>query len=116
MQAMVFLSGAPDIESVDSHTAEQFMALLRRPLKINLSSRSRLTESGLLSPYQTASLLDYISSNGDVLSVAELAAVDGFGYEYAAALEYFSSRQFLGTATVHRQFRDTSFRFQKKGK
>lgn len=111
MQAMVFLSGAQDIESVDSHTAEQFMALLRRPLKINLSSRSRLTESGLLSPYQTASLLDYISSNGDVLSVAELAAVDGFGYEYAAALEYFvsfASSALPGNSSASRPYTDNS--------
>lgn len=91
IQAMAFLSGTTEAEEMDSHTAEQFMSLLRHPLRINYSTRSRLTESGLFSPYQTASLTDYISRNGDVLSVAELAAVDGFGREYAAALAYFVS-------------------------
>ena len=87
IQAMAFLSGTTEAEEMDSHTAEQFMSLLRHPLRINYSTRSRLTESGLFSPYQTASLTDYISRNGDVLSVAELAAVDGFGREYDSGAE-----------------------------
>lgn len=91
MAAVVFLSGATVPEELDEHTVEQFSALRSRPLEINLVSRSRLSASGLFSQYQVASLVDYISRHGDILSFAELAAVDGFGKEYAAALEYFIS-------------------------
>lgn len=91
MAAVAFLSGATAPEELDEYTVEQFSALRSRPLKINLVSRSRLSSSGLFSPYQVASLTDYISRHGDILSLAELSAVDGFGKEYAAALGYFIS-------------------------
>lgn len=91
MAAVALLSGASVPEELDEYTVEQFSALRSRPLRINLVSRSRLSASGLFSPYQVASLSDYISRHGDILSVAELAAVDGFGKEYAAALGYFIS-------------------------
>lgn len=91
MSAVAFLSGTTATEELDEYTVEQFSALRSRPLKINLVSRSRLSASGLFSPYQVASLADYISRHGDILSIAELATVDGFGKEYAAALRYFIS-------------------------
>ena len=50
-----------------------------------------MLSSGLMSQYQVASLLDYISRSGDVLSVSELATVDGFGEDYAKALAPFVS-------------------------
>lgn len=91
MAAVVFLSGATAPEELDEHTVDMFSSLKARPLRINLVSRSRLSSSGLFSPYQVASLCDYISRHGDILSLAELAAVDGFGKECAAALGYFIS-------------------------
>lgn len=91
MRAMLFLTGADSEEELDEQEVERFAVLASRPLEINLASRSRMVSSGLMSQYQVASLLDYRSRNGDVLSVSELAAVDGFGEEYAEALKSFVS-------------------------
>ena len=91
MKAMLYLSGADSEEELDEQEVERFAVLASRPLEINLASRSRMVSSGLMSQYQVASLMDYRSRNGDVLSVSELAAVDGFGEEYAEALKPFIS-------------------------
>ena len=91
MRATLYLSGADSEEELDEQEVERFSALASRPLEINLASRSRMVSSGLMSQYQVASLMDYRSRNGDVLSVSELAVVDGFGEEYAEALKPFIS-------------------------
>ena len=91
LQKIVLLSGAADEEALDGQTMERFEALRSRPLRINLTSRSRLLSSGLFTPYQVAALCDYRERNGDVLSIMELALVDGFGPQYAHALEPFIS-------------------------
>lgn len=91
MKAILYLSGADSEEELDGQEVERFAMLASRPLEINLSSRSRMVSSGLMSQYQVASLMDYRSRDGDVLSVSELAAVDGFGEEYANALKPFIS-------------------------
>lgn len=44
-----------------------------------------------MSMYQIVSLLDYRARSGDVLSISELGAVDGFGKETAEALRWFIS-------------------------
>ena len=91
IKAILYLSGADSEEELDEQDVERFAALASRPLEINLASRSRMVSSGLMSQYQVASIMDYRSRNGDVLSVSELAAVDGFGEEYAEALKPFIS-------------------------
>lgn len=91
MKAILYLCGADSEEELDGQEVERFAMLASRPLEINLSSRSRMVSSGLMSQYQVASLMDYRSRDGDVLSVSELAAVDGFGEEYANALKPFIS-------------------------
>lgn len=91
MRAMLYLTGADSEEELDEQEVERFAALASRPLEINLASRSRIVSSGLMSQYQAASLMDYRSRNGDVLSASELAAVDGFGEVYANALKPFIS-------------------------
>lgn len=91
MKAILYLSGADSEEELDEQEVERFAMLASRPLEINLASRSRMVSSGLMSQYQVASLMDYRSRDGDVLSVSELAAVDGFGEEYANALKPFIS-------------------------
>ncbi len=91
MKAILYLSGADSEEELDEQEVERFAALASRPLEINLASRSRMASCGIMSQYQVASLMDYRSRNGDVLSVSELAAVDGFGEEYATALKPFIS-------------------------
>ena len=91
MRAILYLTGTDSEEELDEQEVERFAALASRPLEINLASRSRMLSSGLMNQYQVASLMDYRSRNGDVLSVSELAAVDGFGDEYADALRTFVS-------------------------
>ena len=91
MNAVLFLSGAGSEEELDEQEVERYSSFLSNPLEINFATRSRMLSSGLMSQYQVASLLDYISRFGDVLSVSELATVDGFGEDYANALSPFVS-------------------------
>ncbi len=91
LAAMMFIAGVTDAEELDESTVEEFSSYLSAPLPVNAATLSRLSGSGLFSQYQVASLLDYRSRSGDVLSMAELAAIDGFGKEYAAALSHFIS-------------------------
>ena len=91
MVAMLYLCGVDSEEELDELEVERFAALTSRPLEINLASRSRMLSCGLMSQYQVASLIDYRSQNGEVLSVSELAAVDGFGENFANALKPFIS-------------------------
>ena len=91
MRAILYLTGTDSEEELDEQEVERFAVLASHPLEINLASRSRMASSGLMSQYQVASLIDYRSRNGDVLSVSELAAVEGFGDEYAEALKPFIS-------------------------
>ncbi len=91
MAAAVLLSGAGEAESLDAAVLERYEALAAHPVPVNLASRSRLLSAGLLTAYQVASLFDYRARYGDVLSVEELALVDGFGRETAEALTFFVS-------------------------
>lgn len=91
MNSILFLSGAVSEEDLDEQEVDRFYGFLSRPLEINFASRSRMLSSGLMSQYQVASLMDYRSRSGDVLSVSELATVDGFGDDYAKALAQFVS-------------------------
>ena len=91
MDAILFLTGASAPEELDSDLVERFEALASRPVKINLAPESRLAACGLFSRYQAASLADYRRSSGDILSLQELALLDGFGAEVARALAPFVS-------------------------
>ncbi len=83
--------GADAAEEVDPYEVERLQEFMEHPLKINISSISALEESGLFSHYQAASLKDYRSRHGDVLSFVELAAVDGFGQDFVSKLKPFIS-------------------------
>ena len=88
-EAVLLLSGAACVEELDASEMERYRTLHEHPLPLNGCSRSRLTSTGLLTRYQTASLEDYRRRNGDILSFAELALVDGFNAEIAEALKQF---------------------------
>ena len=91
----------PDYESIVQQMAEdgaseaqiedylQQLPAGGRGLDINSASRAELERSGLFTPFQTASLLDYRTEYGSILSAAELALVDGFSAEKVAALQPF---------------------------
>lgn len=91
VRAALYLTGAADAESLDESLLERLESFRRRPLRVNTDRRSRLLASGLLTAYQVAALDAYRRSSGDVLSLAELALVDGFGADAAAALGPFLS-------------------------
>lgn len=91
VEAVMYLTGASAPEELDAEVLERYEALASRPLRLNVATQARLVSSGLLSRYQAASVADYRSSSGDILSVAELALVDGFGEERARALAPFVS-------------------------
>ncbi len=91
IKAIMTVVGASTEEELDEQEVEGFMHYISHPLEINLAGRRLLLSSGLLSRYQVASLEDYRSRNGDVLSFTELAAVEGFSPEYVSALKHFVS-------------------------
>ena len=87
--AAAFLSGASSLEELDESEAERYSHLRSNPLDINHASRSKLLSSGLLSLFQIASIEDYRSRSGDILSYSELATLPGFGEDIATALKPF---------------------------
>ncbi|MBO4757908.1 MAG: helix-hairpin-helix domain-containing protein [Bacteroidales bacterium] len=91
LDAVLFLTGASAPEELDADVLERFDALASRPVRINTATESRLVASGLFSRYQAASIADYRRSSGDILSVAELALLDGFGEAAARAMAPFVS-------------------------
>lgn len=88
-QSILTITGASAIEELDESEVERFQRLSDHPIDLNTASRSRLLSSGLFSVYQTASIVDYRSRTGDILSGEELSLVDGFSPEYARALAPF---------------------------
>jgi hypothetical protein len=91
MEQILYLTGASAPEELDAEVMERWSALAARPVRINLATEARLASCGLFSRYQAASVADYRRSAGDILSVAELALLDGFGEETARALAPFVS-------------------------
>ena len=88
-QAVLRLSGASTLEELSESELERYQSLSDHPLDLNSASRSQLSSTGFFTPFQVASILDYIRSDGDICSVAELAAVPGIGLQLAKDLEYF---------------------------
>lgn len=91
MEAVLLLTGASDPQELSSQVLEKYEYYSLHPLKINYAPASRLLASGLFSSYQVATLLDYRSSGGAILSVKELSLVDGFREDTAGALGLFLS-------------------------
>lgn len=102
---ILVITGFSDAEQLTEQILERFEVLASRPLEINMSSVRKLSDSGLFSRYQAASIEDYRKACGDILSVAELAAVDGIGEELAQALGpyvTFSSASLPGSVPADR--------------
>lgn len=91
MEAVLILTGASDPEELSPQILEKYEYYSHHPLKINYAPASKLLSSGLLSSYQVATLVDYRSRSGAVLSEKELSLVDGFREETASALSLFVS-------------------------
>ena len=91
IEAIALILGAASVEELDPADVERFEWRSAHPLGINSASRQKLSESGLFTDFQCASLLDYIERTGPVLSRSELSYVDGFDAEIAEALSFFIS-------------------------
>ncbi len=89
-QALLTLTGASCVEELSEDEMQRYQSLAVHPVDLNLAGRSRLLATGLLTPYQVASLLDYRSRTGDILSWTELALVDGFNEKLVSALREFA--------------------------
>lgn len=89
LQAILVITGASSMDELDETTVERFDYFAVHPLNINAASAAKLVSSGLFSSYQAASILEYRSRTGDIVSVAELSAVDGIGQRYADALREY---------------------------
>ena len=88
-QAMLALSGASCVEELSEDEIARYLSLAAHPVDLNAAGRSRLLATGLLTPFQVASLLDYRTRSGAVLSWTELGLVDGFTPEMVDALQEF---------------------------
>ena len=84
-------TGHADPEELDDYEVDRLVQYIAHPLKLNVASASRLRSSGLLSPYQVASLIDYRTRHGDILSYYELSSVDGFNETSVKRLAPFVS-------------------------
>lgn len=89
-QALLTLTGASCVEELSEDEMQRYQSLAAHPVDLNLAGRSRLLSTGLLTPYQVASLLDYRARTGDILSWSELALVDGFPAAFVEALREFA--------------------------
>ena len=91
LRAALELTGGAEEEALDEQALARFDHYRNHPVRLNRLPRSRLLATGLFSVYQVATLLDYRQHEGDVLSVTELARIDGFGIRNARALAPFLS-------------------------
>ena len=90
-QEIATLAGAAAIEELDEDEYERLEAFRSAPMAINTASRTRLQSCGLFTRFQVLSLIDYRMRNGDILSLSELALIDGFSAGQAEALAPFLS-------------------------
>ena len=89
-EAVLLLTGASCIEELSEDEIIHYQNLASHPVDLNRAGRSRLLATGLLSPFQVASLLDYRGRTGEILSWTELSLVDGFSPAVVEALRVFT--------------------------
>ena len=79
-------------EGASDDAIEEYMqSRLPQGLRINLNTASQqeLERAGLFTPFQIASLLDYRKDYGALLTMQEVALIDGFGGDMAERLAPF---------------------------
>lgn len=98
--AVLYLCGADDISQVNQNDYAVYEHYAAHRLPVNRYSRAGLLSSGLFSAYQAESILDYRQRNGQILSAAELAVVDGFTPEMVQHLRLFLDFSASGDVTL----------------
>ncbi len=97
--------GENDIESM----MEMFYTLLSHPVDINAMTEADMEKMVVFSPFQIASLLDYRKEFGDIISLDELALIDGFGEVFVREISpfiTFSIHGDIGTGTSNKKVRN----------
>ncbi len=89
MDLVMRFLGLTDPEELREDDLEHFEDYLSDPLAMNITPARKLLSCGLFSRYQAMSFLEYRKEHGDVLSLAELASLDGFGENFVARLAPF---------------------------
>lgn len=75
-------NGGGNIESIVAY----YENLMESPLDINSASERDLERIGFLSDFQIASIIDYRTEYGDIISPSELSVIDGFNANKVADL------------------------------
>ena len=88
-EAIARLTGVVDVEEVDSQDLEMLSDMIHNPIKINSATTGRLEKSGIFTSFQIASIHDYRSRHGDILSLMELSSLDGFSSDIVSRLAPF---------------------------
>lgn len=105
VETIMDLIGRDDPQELDGEEFERLSAILAEPVLINQVSMSELRSCGLFSAYQVASLCDYRSRHGRVMSLYELSMLDGFGDDFVRRLAPFIKLDMrttaLGTDTLN---------------
>ena len=91
LEAVMLLTGCGQPEDLDGYEVERLCHFIEHPVRINSVSVAFLRSCGLFTPYQAVTLADYRMRHGDVMSIAELSSIDGFGPEKVRALIPFIS-------------------------
>ena len=89
VEAVRRFTGQADVESLHQDLMDSLDELYHRPLDINSASHSRLHSSGLFTPFQLASLMDYRQRHGGVMSLVEFSNIDGFSKDYIDRISPF---------------------------
>ena len=105
-----FSEQGADVESLSQY----YEALLRRPINLNAASRLQLEELGLMTLFQTESLLAWRERCGGIYSATELSLVEGFTPETVGMLRPFID---FGPPSAAKGLSQTyTARFKKKWK
>lgn len=114
-QAVLTLSGASCVEELSEDEMQRYQSLAAHPVDLNHAGRGRLLATGLLTPYQVASLLDYRSQTGAILSWTELSLVDGFPAPFVDALQEFAVLDVQDAVPGQREDRRFGLEVQLRG-
>ena len=80
-----------EVESLGEDDFPELSSLLAAPLPVNAADASALAAAGLFSEYQIASIIDYRSQHGDILSATELGLLDGFNPYFVSRIRHLLS-------------------------
>lgn len=107
MALIMALLGAASPEDVTESDFIHYSHYLEHPLEVNMASAGEMSGSGLFTGYQAAVVEDYRLRAGDIMSLSELALLDGFSVSAVSLISPFISletRSGRGVFTAGRSF------------